>query len=91
MAIFGGLWDAVIAIFLVLVFAEYVKVRAKISKQFNLIAASALFILLAVASMEWLTIAGDAAYWAHVLFSMIGWILLLIGTIWGALELTKAK
>ena len=91
MAIFGGLWDAVIAIFLVLVFAEYVKMRAKASKQFNMIAASALIALLAGASTWIAGFASTAAGTLGNVFGAIAWILLLIGTLWGALELIKAK
>ena len=91
MALFGGLWDAALAIFLVLAFAEYVKIRAKASKQFNWIAASGVLILLAAAS-SWISVLGaQAMSGAETLFSVIGWILLLIGSLWGAAELLKAK
>ena len=91
MAIFGGLWDAALAIFVVLAFAEYMKVRAKASKQFNWIAASGLMVLLASAS-SWISVAGPtASNGAETLFGVIGWIMLLIGALWGAVELLKAK
>ena len=91
MALFGGLWDAALAIFLVLVFAEYVKVRSKASKQFNWIAAGCLLVLLAGAS-SWVSIAGTTAVsGAETLFSVIGWIMVLIGALWGSMELLKAK
>lgn len=91
MALFGAPLDAAIAIFLVIVFAEYVKVRAKLSKQFNIIAAAGLLVVLAAAS-SWISVAGtQLVSGASTLFSVIAWILLLIGTLWGALELTKAK
>lgn len=90
MALFGGLWDAVLVIFLVLVFAEYVKVRAKASKQFNWIAAGGLLALLAAVS-PWIGIVPGAEAGATMLFGVIGWILVLIGALWGAVELLKAK
>ncbi len=91
MAIFGGLWDAALVIFLVLVFAEYVKVRAKLSKPFNFLAGAGLLLILAAAS-SWISIVGtQAVYWLTTLFSVIAWILLLIGALMGAFALTKAK
>ncbi|MBI4181492.1 MAG: hypothetical protein HY520_00795 [Candidatus Aenigmarchaeota archaeon] len=91
MALFGGAWDAVVVIFLVLVFAEYMKVRAKASKQFNWIAASGLLVLL-VAASPWLGgVVPTAQSGAEMLFGIIAWILLLIGTLWGAVELLKSK
>jgi len=92
MALFGGLWDVVIAIFLVLVFAEYVKVRAKVSKQFNWLAAGGLLVLLAAASPWIVNIAGSTAVsWLETVFSGIGWIVVLVGSLWGAVELLRAK
>ncbi|MBI4021111.1 MAG: hypothetical protein HY369_02620 [Candidatus Aenigmarchaeota archaeon] len=91
MALFGGLWDAAVVIFLVLVFAEYMKVRTKATKQFNWIAGSGLLVLLAAAS-SWISVAGNSVVsGATTLFGVIAWIMLLIGALWGALELTKAK
>jgi len=90
MALFG-VWDAAIVIFLVLVFAEYVKVRAKVSKQMNFIAGAGLLVVLSNAS-SWISVAGSSVVdGVTVLFGAIAWILLLIGTLWAALELTKAK
>jgi len=90
MALFGGLWDVAIVIFLVLVFAEYAKVRSKASKQFNWIAASGVLILLAAAS-SWIGLVPGAQQGATLLFSVIAWILLLIGALWTTAELLKAK
>jgi len=91
MALFG-VWDAAIVIFLVLVFAEYVKVRAKVSKQMNFIAGAGLLTVLAGAS-SWISFQGFELVSAGLgtLFSAIAWILLLVGTIWAAIELMKAK
>lgn len=90
MAIFGGLWDAALVIFLVLVFAEYLKIRAKMSKQFNWIAASGVVVLLAAAS-SWIGLGVAVEGTLTTLFGLIAWILLLIGALWSALELTKSK
>lgn len=92
MAIFGGLLDLVLLIFLVLVFAEYTKMRAKMDKQFKFIAGAAVLFLLAYSFM-----AGTLAVWgmvsgivyAQYLFEFIGWIFLLIGTLWAAVEFLK--
>lgn len=91
MAVFGGLWDVVTVVFLVLVFAEYTKLRARTPKAFNFVAASGVLVLLAAAS-DWLGVAGPlAVQGVSTLFSVIAWILLLIGTLWAAYELTKSK
>jgi hypothetical protein len=90
MVIFGGLWDVVTVIFLVLVFAEYAKVKAKISRPTNFIAGAGVLLLLAAGS-ELLGIVPSAVYWLTTIFSVIAWILLLIGTLWATYELTKAK
>ena len=90
MVVFGGLWDAAIVIFLVLVFAEYMKVRAKASKAFNFVAGAGLLVLLAAAS-PWIGLVPGAEQGASLLFGVIAWILLLIGALWGALEMTKSK
>lgn len=91
MALFGGLWDAALAIFLVLVFAEYIKVRAKASKQFNWIAAGGVFIVLAAATTALIGSFHASISLLSNLFSAIAWIAVLIGAIWGAAELLKAK
>ena len=90
MAIFGGLWDAAVAIFLVLVLAEYIKVRARISKQTNWIAASGLLVVLAAAS-NWIGVYSGVQSVLETLFGAIAWILLLVGTLMGASALLKAK
>lgn len=91
MAIFGGAWDVAVAIFLVLVFAEYVKIRAKANKQFNWIAAGGVLALLAGAS-PWIGVLhAGAGNILGMLFGVIGYILVLIGALWAAAELLKAK
>ena len=90
MAIFGGLLDLVLVLFLVLVFAEYAKVRAKAEKQMKFVAGAALFFLLAFAFSGlsvWGMVAG--AEYGTYLFEIIGWIFLLIGTLWGAIVLAQ--
>jgi len=91
MAIFGGLLDVVVVVFLVLVFAEYIKLRAKVDKPMKFLAASALMMLLAYSfGMSVFTAyAGSVAAYGTQLFEILGWILLLVGTLWGTLELIK--
>ena len=93
MVVFGGHLDWVIVIFLVLVFAEYTKVRAKSAKGFGLIGGAAVFFLLAgsfasLGFMQLLTASGLAAV-GQYLFEVIGFIFLLIGTIMLAIDWTK--
>jgi len=91
MALFGAGLDWVVAVFLVLVFAEYIKIRAK-SKGFNWIAASAVSALLGWSFSGfgvWGLVSG--AIWGQYLFEFIAWILLLIGAITVVLDLSKAK
>lgn len=90
MAIFGGLLDVVVVVFLVLVFAEYIKLRAKVEKPMKFLAASALLLLLAYSfGMSVFAYAGGAAAYGTQLFEILGWIMLLVGTLWGTLELIK--
>ncbi len=91
MEIFGPALDVVMAIFLVLVFAEYIKIRAKASKQFNWIAASGVIALLASASTWIAQLHSQAAMYLGLIFGVVAWILLLIGALWAAYVLTKAK
>ncbi len=89
MVVFGGLLDLVIVVFLVLVFAEYVKIRTKADKPFRLVASAGVLALLAAGS-SLLEVAGPTAvFWIGTIFSVISWILLLIGTLWATAELSK--
>ena len=91
MAIFGGLLDLVLLIFLVLVFAEYTKIRGKLDKPFKFIAGAGVLFLLAF-SFGGLTVMGmigGAEMYGLYLFEFIGWIFLLIGTLWAAVEFMK--
>ena len=95
--IFGGLLDVVVVVFLVLVFAEYIKLRAKVDKPMKFLAASALLFLLAWAFstvngtnvMTFMGMLGGADVYALYLFEFLGWLLLLIATLWGTMELIK--
>ena len=90
MAIFGGLLDLVLLVFLVLVFAEYTKIRAKYDKAFKFLTASALMFLLAFVFTGldfWVMI--PASIYGTYLFEFIGWLFVLIGTLFGALEMLK--
>ncbi|MEE9406142.1 MAG: hypothetical protein V3V26_01930 [Candidatus Aenigmarchaeota archaeon] len=90
--IFGGLLDVVVVVFLVLVFAEYIKLRAKVDKPMKFLAGSALLFLLAWSFgglSVFTTYAGSAAMYGTQLFEILGWILLLVAALWGTLELIK--
>jgi len=92
MVVFGGLLDFVIVVFLVLVFAEYIKIRTK-SKGFSLIAGAAVLLLLAYGFTltVWMTLVPSGYMWGQYLFEFLAWILLLIGAITIVLDLSKAK
>ncbi len=92
MALFGSVLDWVIVVFLVLVFAEYTKIRAK-SKGFNWIAGAGVLALLAstFSGFGIWSLVGSGAAWGQYLFEFISWIFLLIGTITVVLDLSKSK
>ena len=91
MAIFGATLDIAIAIFLVLVFAEYIKIRAKASKPFNMIAVGGVFAVLAAVS-PWIgAVYSEAGTFLALLFGVVAWILVLIGTLGALFALLKAK
>jgi hypothetical protein len=91
MVIFGGLLDLVLLVFLILVFAEYTKLRSKYDKAFKFIAGAALLFLLAFSFglSVWVDMVGMSAMYGMYLFEIIGWIFLLVGTLWGAVEMVK--
>lgn len=81
--------DAVVVIFLVLVFAEYAKIRGKAEKQFTWIAGAGIFFLLAAGfELEFWGLVTGARFGSY-LFQFLGWLWLLIGVLWGVLALTK--
>lgn len=91
MVVFGGHLDWVMVIFLVLVFAEYTKVRAKSAKGFGLIGGAAVLFLLAgsFGALGFMQLMASTAVWGQYLFEVIGFIFLLIGTILVAIDWTK--
>ena len=89
MVVFGGLWDAAVAVFVVLVLAKYAGVKA--GKGLNLVAGAGVLSLLAAAS-SYIVVAGAQVTTAvETLFSVIGWILLLVGAILATVELAQSK
>jgi len=79
--VFGGLLDYVIVVFLVLVFAEYTKMRAKYEKQFAWIAGGAIWFLLA-----YLFNGGVISVWSEVggidmIIGYLGWLFEIIGVL----------
>lgn len=90
MVVFGGLWDAAVAVFVVLVLAKYAGIKAG-WKGLNWVAGSGVLILLA-ASSGYIAVAGAQVTSAvETLFSVIGWILLLIGAIVATVEIVQSK
>lgn len=82
--IFGVLLDYVIVVFLVLVFAEYTKMRSKLDKQFAWIAGGAIWLLLAylfTGVLEFMTFAGEIETYLLYLFEVLGFLFVLIGAI----------
>ena len=88
----ADVWTA-LALLLAPVFAEYAKIRAKTSKAFNFIAGAGVLTLLAVSFGVFNGISGaeSVATYGGLLFEFIAWIFVLVGALWAALDLTKAK
>jgi len=85
----ADVWFA-LAVLIAPVFAEYAKIRTKVEKPFNFIAAAGIFFLLAIAfTADFFAMAGGAAVYGVYLFEFLGWLFLLIGVIWAALGLMK--
>ncbi|MBU0953655.1 MAG: hypothetical protein KKA90_04545 [Nanoarchaeota archaeon] len=83
---------AVFAVLLAPVFAEYARIRAKSARGFNLIFAAGTMFLLAWGFTVFSgTLAANIAPMGELLFDFIGWVLLLVGAITVALDLSKAK
>jgi len=84
--VFGGLLDYVIVVFLVLVFAEYTKMKNKYEKQFAWIAGGAIWFLLAYLCNGgvldvWTAIGTDIGTYLGWLFEIIGAIFVLVGVV----------
>jgi hypothetical protein len=90
MAVFGAVLDWIVVVFLVLVFAEYMKIRAK-SKGFHLLLGGGMMFLLAASfgGLAVMAMAGGMQVYAMYLFEVIGFILLLIGTILVTIDFAK--
>lgn len=88
---FGTGLDIAIGILLALVFAHYIGLTKKVKKAFSWMAAGAVsFVLAGVFETtpfinEWVT-QGTINYGLG-LFSVIGWILVLIGSLWAIYQL----
>lgn len=94
MAVFeAGIFDLVLLVFLVLVFAEYTKIRQR-SKGFHWIAGSGLLFLVAGSFMPahldfWSSVPG--AVTGQWLFEFIGWVFLLVGALVVVSDISKIK
>ncbi len=85
------LWLALVAL-LAPVLTEYGKIKAQIEKQLAFVAGGGLLFLLAAGFETPVWTGGQlAAYgpYGSALFQILGWILLLVGTLWGAYALMK--
>lgn len=85
----GGILEYAIVVFLVLVFAEYAKVRSKIEKQFDFIIGGVLWLLLAwtFGNLTFWGLIGDVATYGGYLFEFLGWLLILIGALWAGIKM----
>jgi hypothetical protein len=85
----ADVWFA-LAVLIAPVFAEYAKIRTKVERPFNFIAAAGIFFLLAIAfNVSFFTLAGGVEAFGMYLFDFLGWLFLLIGVLWAALGLMK--
>jgi hypothetical protein len=90
MVLFEGLLNYVFLVFLVLVFAEYTKLRSKLDKQFAFITGGAIWLLLAYLFTNVLTFwgqVGNVAIYGLWLFEFLGFLLILIGALWAGIKL----
>ncbi|MBI4173113.1 MAG: hypothetical protein HY519_00160 [Candidatus Aenigmarchaeota archaeon] len=101
MALIEGLTGSAalaVGIFLVLVFAEYAKIRSSAAKGFSWLAAGAVFLLLE-ASTAWgaqvlgavqgLGAFGDLLGSVALLWTVVAWVLILVGSIFVLLDIMK--
>lgn len=93
MAVFAGILDLVVVVFLVLVFAEYTKLRQR-SKGFYWLASGGILFLLAGTFMSahlniWSQVKGAIA--GQWLFEFLGWLFVLIGALVIVSDLAKQK
>jgi len=86
----ADVWFA-LAVLIAPVFAEYAKIRTKVERPFNFIAAAGIFFLLAIAfnASFFVAFAGGVEAFGMYLFEFLGWLFLLIGVLWAALGLMK--
>ena len=82
---------AIFALLLLPAFAEHAKIRSKSMKGFNLVFSSGVLFLLALGFGVFAGIPGatNVALIGEELFDFIGWVLLLVGSIMVALDLSK--
>jgi hypothetical protein len=85
----GGILEYAIVVFLILVFAEYVKVRSKVDKQLNFLVAGVIWLLLAwtFSGLTFWGLIGDVGTYGAYLFEFLGWLLILIGALWAGIKL----
>ncbi|MBL7206594.1 MAG: hypothetical protein ISS36_03275 [Candidatus Aenigmarchaeota archaeon] len=79
-----------VAVLAIPVLAEYAKLRVKAEKAFNLIAGAGIMSVLSANMIGLNTISGTEAVVSSgsMLFSVISWILLLVGALWATYKLT---
>lgn len=80
-----------IAVFMIVVFAEYGNVRKRAERGFGFLAAGGLlFFLAATFNLEVLkTVTVQGALYGQYLFQVIGWIFIIVGVVWASVDLSK--
>lgn len=81
----------ILVVLLAPVLAEYAKLRAKAPLAFNMIFGAGVLFLLAVGFGVLGSVYALAATYGALVFEVIGWILLLIGSLWAAFSLATDK
>lgn len=93
MVLFEGLLGLGFLSLLVPVLAKYAKIKKHAKKAFNWIAGAGISFILATAFnykvVSFWMYAGKISTWLQQLFEFIGWIFLLVGSIWAMVELAK--
>lgn len=89
--VFGTGIDVAIGVFLAYAFSEYVGLVKKAEKAFKWIGAGAISLVLAGVFQttplisEWVT--SGANNYGYVAFGVVGWVLILVGTVWALYQL----
>lgn len=83
-----------IATFVLIVFAEYGNIRKRAKKGFGLLAAGGLmFFLASTISLPVLQMQSLQTGTGYIgaLFQIVGWIFVIVGTVWASIDLAKSE